>query len=340
MPDKLNYGEANMLVANGRVLTSNLDQSVQAYDAFTGTLVWSRRLSGYDYSLRLVGGSLVLFDYLGDDYTYSLVFLDPTDGSQQRAITPICPANEFAPDSLKPNAGLFFDEAENAIYLVYDSSPGCLQRLDLASGQVVWQTFGEGWYSFSPNGFTGLLTDTRVYFANGNELLAVDKADGTLTTLLADEDYEFVPLAMMDDALLVRARRTRGSERFELRALNAASGDLLWTLDLGDATPLDPPNKMSGLVDKDSSGWTWSLPAGQLTLFTFQAEPNQLVIQTLDPANGTLGGETIVPLKAVSGDFYSVPEIIGWRGERLYFEVDGIIYCVDVTTGKAVFHFR
>ncbi|KAF0109115.1 MAG: hypothetical protein FD146_159 [Anaerolineaceae bacterium] len=343
MPDRLNYGEANMLVADGRVLTSNLDQSVQAYDAATGALVWSRRLSGYDHTLRLEGGSLVLFDYLGGDYTYSLLFLDPADGSQQRTITPICPANEFAPDSLKPNAGLYFDEAGSAIYLVYDSSPGCIQRLDLASGQVVWQTFGEGWYSFSPNGFTGLLTDTHIYFANGNELLAVDKSSGTLYTLLADEDYGFVPLAVSGDVLLVRARRTRGSERFELRGLDAASGETLWQMDMGDAKPIDPPDEMSGLVDKDAPAWTLnlsSLPAGQLTLFTFQGEPNQLVIQTFDSANGTLGGETIVPLKAVSGDFYSVPTIIGWRGERLYFEVDGIIYCVDVTTGKALFHFR
>ncbi len=48
MPDKLNYGASTMLVTAGRVITNNADQTIQAYDAETGKLVWSKRLSGYD----------------------------------------------------------------------------------------------------------------------------------------------------------------------------------------------------------------------------------------------------------------------------------------------------
>ncbi len=337
MPDELNYGEASLLVTSGRVLTANLDQSVQAYDAATGTQGWSRRLGGYDRALRLVGGSLVVFDYVGDDYTYSLVFLDPADGSEERILTPSCQYSEYSQATLDPDSGFFYDEAENALTLVYDSSPGCLQRLDLASGQVIWQTLDDDWYSSSPH---GLLAESRLYFTNGSELLAVEEASGALQTLLADEDYEFIPLAINGDTLLVRARRTRGSERFELRGLDATSGEILWQMDLGDAKPIDPPDELVGLVDEGEPGWTWRLLAGQLVLIHFQAAPNQLVIQTLDPADGTLVSEMTVALKGISGDFYSAPEVIGWEGDLVFINIDAKIYCVNVTTGEVVFHFQ
>jgi outer membrane protein assembly factor BamB len=339
MPDKLNYGEPSLLVTVGRVLTLNLDQSVQAYDAAAGALVWSRRLSGYDRTLRLMGGSLVLLDYTGDDYTYSLVFLDPVTGAEQNIITPACPYSEYSSATLGTDSGLLYDDAQNALYLVFDSSPTCVQRLDLATGQATWQTVAEDSFSFSSYDFSALNTDTTLFFSNESQLLAVDKATGALQTLLTDEDYEFIPLAVTGDRLIVRARRTRGSERFELWGLKAASGERLWRMDLENAKPIDPPDELVGLVDKDESGWTWNLLAGQLVLIQFQAAPNQLVIQTVNPADGTLTSETTVALKAVTGDFYFVPKVIGWQGERVYSVIEGNIYSVDVATGNIEFDY-
>ncbi len=102
MPDRLNYSESSLLVTGSRVIANNADQSIQAYDAANGRLVWSRRLAGYDRSLRMIGSSLVLFDYAGDDYVYSLFFLDPVDGSQQRVLTPGCATDEFSSATLDP----------------------------------------------------------------------------------------------------------------------------------------------------------------------------------------------------------------------------------------------
>jgi outer membrane protein assembly factor BamB/ribosomal protein L7/L12 len=340
MPDRLNYGDASLLVTGGRVLAITLDQSIQAYDAATGTLVWTRRLSGYDRTLRMVGSSLVVYDYIGEDYTYSLVFLDPTDGREQRVITPACPYDEYSSATLDPDSGLLYDDGENALYLVFDSSPGCIQRLDLASGQISWQTLDEDWYTFSSDGFNGLLMDDRLYFSTGDQILAVDKTTGLLQTLLADEDNELLPLAVSADTLIVRLRRTRGSERFELRGLDIASGRMLWQMDMGNARPVDPPDEMAGLVDENDAGWTWSLVAGQLVLIQFQAAPTQLLIQTVDPADGTLAAEITIPLKSVTSDFYSIPEVIAWRGELVYFSLDATIFCVNILTGEVIFHYQ
>lgn len=335
----LNYGESSLLVTDGRVLNMNLDQSVQAYNAQTGALAWSRRLAGYDRTLRLMGGSLVLLDYTGDDYTYSLVFLDPVTGAEQNIITPACPYSEYSSATLDTDSGLLYDDAENALYLVFDSSSGCVQRMNLATRQTTWQTVAEDSFSFSSYGFSALNTDTTLFISNERQLLAVDKVTGELQTLLTDEDYEFIPLAMTGDRLVVRARRTRGSERFELWGLKAASGERLWRMDLENAKPIDPPHELVGLVDKEEAGWTWNLLAGQLVLIQFQAAPNQLVIQAVNPADGTLTSETSVALKAVTGDFYSVPTIIGWQDNLLYISLEANIYALDLSTGKVKFSY-
>ncbi len=340
MPDKLNYGNVTLLVTAGRVITLNNDQSLQAYDAATGSLVWNRRLAGYDNTLRLMGGSLVVMDYTtSDSYTYSLFFLNPLDGSEQRVLTPTCQPDQYSSATLDTESGLLYVEAENALFLVYDSYKGCVQRLDFATGQMAWQTVTEDSYSFSPYGFNSLTTNTTFYFSNDNQLLAVDKNTGAVQILLANEDYELIPMAVSGDTLLVRARRTRGTERFELWGVNANTGKQSWTMDLQGAAPIDPPNELSGLVDNTDTGWTWRLVPAGLLLIKFQAAPNQMVLDTINPADGTILSEQTIPLTQVTGDFYSVPTVIGWQDNIVYLTVDTKIYALDVTTGKVLFHY-
>jgi len=116
------------------VITNNADQSIQAYNAETGQQVWSKRLSGNDRTLRLVGASLVVMDYTDSNNDYGLLFLDRLRAPKQRVITPTCNYNDYS-SNLDTDAGLLYDQAGNALYLVYDSSYGCVQRLDLASGK-------------------------------------------------------------------------------------------------------------------------------------------------------------------------------------------------------------
>ncbi len=61
------------------------------------------------------------------------------------------------------------------------------------------------------------------------------------------------------------------------------------------ASPIDPPNEMSGLIDKTDSGWTWKLIPAGLVVITFQGEPNQLTLETFNPADGTSLGKQTFP---------------------------------------------
>ena len=333
MPDKLNYGDSTMLVTAGRVITNNADQSIHAYDAATGQQVWSKQLAGYDRTLRLMGASLVVMDYTDSSSDYGLLFLDPATGTQQNVITPTCTFNDNS-SYLDTDAGLLYDQAGNALYLVYDSSSGCVQRLDLTSGKTVWEADSKDSFSFSPDGLQSLMTDSTLYFSNGNNLLAVDNSSGNMKVLMTNPDYELLPLAMAGDKLIVRARRTRGTETFQLWGVDAVSGSQVWQVDMQGSSPIDPPNEMSGLIDNTDFGWTWRLASTGLVVGNFQAQPNQLVLETFNPASGTSLGKKAIPLNNISGDFYDIPTVLSWQGNVAYLSLDLNIYSLDVTTGQ------
>jgi len=340
MPDKLDYGEQSMILINDRLLVMTQDRSLNAYNSSTGELIWRRALTGYDRQIRLMGAWVMIMDYPEGSTNFSLYVLDPSDGHQVHEITPVCRVGEYMEDDIDPDSGIVYDEETSALYLIFGSFNGCIQRYDLQSGQLNWQYFQENAFSFSMLGFNPILTETVLFFSDEHRLFAVDKQNGTAQILLEDPDYELVPLMLSESNLLIRARRTRGSERFELWVLNAVNGTHLWEMVLDNSSPLDPPNEISGLIDIGDYGWTWHPTINGLQLLDFQAEPNQLVIKTINLADGTSSNVIIIPFKSISGDFYSVPEIISWQENILYLSLESDLYILDTTTGKILMKFQ
>jgi hypothetical protein len=274
-----------------------------------------------------------VIDYTDADYHYGLVLLDPATGAQKNVLTPTCTYNDYA-SNMDTDAGLVYDQAGKALFLVYESSYGCVQRIDLSTGQASWSATSQDNFSFASGGFQYFMTDSSLYFSNENDLLVVDKSTGTMKVLLTNPDYNLLPVAAAGDKLIVRARRTRGTERFELWGVEAASGDQAWKLDMQGASPIDPPNEMVGLIDDTDWGWTWKLTPAGLVILKFQGKPNQLSLETFNPADGTSMGKQTLPLKKVSGDFYSIPTVIGWQGSLVYLSLESNIYSLETTTGK------
>ena len=212
-----------------------------------------------------------------------------------------------------------------------------MQRIDLASGQTTWESDSHDNFNFVPYGFTSLMTDSSFYFSESNLLLAVDKSSGKIQTLVDQPDYEMVPLTLAGDKLIVRARRTRGSERFELWGVDPASGKQAWQMTLPGSSPIDPPDDMSGLIDDNDYGFTWKMASTGLVVMTFKGQPNQLVLETFNPADGTSLGKKTIALSHISGDFYDIPAVIGWQGDLGYLSLDYGFYSLDVASGTLKF---
>jgi outer membrane protein assembly factor BamB len=340
MPDQLDSGERNLVLADGLVIVMTMDRSIQAYAAETGQLVWSRLLLSYARGLRVIDNQLVILDYAGEETDLHVFLLDPADGSEELDLLPVCLSPDSWEENLDDDSGFVYDAASNDLYLVFGSSFGCIQRYNLETGQLVWETQSDESLDATFFGFNYLQTPSTLFFGNQNQLFALDKGSGALELLLEDESYELAPLTLGGDTLIVRAQRTKGSQRFELWGLDPGSGARTWQLVPENSDPVDPPNGMSGLIDSGESGWTWQITPAGLLLLKFQAEPNQLVLQTINPADGSSVGEKVIPLKRVTGDFYSIPIIIGWNDMEIYFILDTRVYALDVVTGQIVMEYQ
>jgi len=340
LPDKLDSGENNLVIMDDLIIVMTMDRSIQAYEVETGNEVWNRPLLSYARGLHVMGAKLGILDYTGDGHEFNLFLLDPVDGSEDLVIFPTCKAENSWEENLDDDSGIVYDNAVDALYLVFGSYRGCLQRYDLGNGQLAWETRVEDEFNISSYGIAYFQTPDKLYFGNDTRLFTLDKQNGTLNLLLEDDAYEMAPLTLTDDILLVLAKRTKGSQRFELWGLEPASSERIWQLVPENAGPVDPPYEMSGLVDKGKAGWTWRSTPDGLLLIRFEAEPNQLVLITYDLSDGSSIREKTVPMKDVTGDFYSVPVVVGWHGNDMYFALDGKVYVLDVATEQLVMQYQ
>ncbi len=329
MSDTLAYGDSPMIVTGGRVVVITADQRLTAYDSAAGSEIWTRQLSAYDSTLRLMGDRLVVLDYLPGSYDLAMYFIDPISGTEE-PLSPVCEINGQQ-YGLENDTGLVYDESEKALFLVFEA--GCVERIRLSDRKADWQITDPNTFNYLYEGFTPLLTDMDLYFSNGADLVKVSKNGWEEKILVSNVDYRLIPLAASGDTLLVRAKRTRGTTRFELWGVNTRSGSILWQMNMQDAEPIDPPDEMAGLVDDTDHGWTWQLNEKGLTLLTFRGEPNQVSIETFDLANGSSLSKQVVKLSRIDGDFYSIPKVIGWHGSVAYLDIDTALFALDVNSG-------
>ena len=333
MPDALNYSGNNLIVDSGRVITFNADQSIQAYNAETGGLVWSKRLSGYSNNILMTDHSLVVVDFTDTNNNYGLFFLDPITGNQQDILTPICSVNGYD-NTLESDSVLFLDKADQVLYLIF--TEGCIQKLDLSTREIVWDSKNTDYFSSSlePNNY--LLTESNLYFGDDGDLLSVAKSTGEIKKISQNADYNVYPLDISKGVLILRADRTRGTSRSELWGVDSSTGQQIWQKTMQDASPIDPPNEMSGFIDDSDFGWTLKLTSQGLARIVFKGEPSLLVLEIIDPKDGNVKTSQTLKIKGTSGDFYDIPLVLGWQKDVAYLIIDTGFYTLDVTSGELI----
>jgi LSD1 subclass zinc finger protein len=342
LSDKLGYCEGCLSAEGNRVVALTQDYVIEAFDAETGASAWKRRMDGYTSGFTIADGGLWVIDKA--DGEFSLLFLSLADGSVVRRITPDCPSKDGFGGSRLDSAAMFLLDpapsvrsADRSIYLMYGFFPGCVERWDAATATRIWQV--EEDRGFSPSrDFATLFTQDTFYFAYEKTLWSAAKADGRFRTVADGGDYDLVPLALEQDVLILRTKRTRGTTQFGLRGFDPAAGTILWDHPIENSAPYDPPDAAFRDVDEDQAIWTWRISGGLLHLYVFQANPNQLTFPTLDPKTGTLSaGETLA--FSFDSDSYFGPEILYWKDSIVWIMVDSRLMAVDTAAAAVKYHF-
>ena len=321
-------------VVGKQLVALTKDGTLQSFDAQTGRVARSKRLSSTPDRLSVIRDQLLVIDRDNGDAFVSI--LDPATGKEVQHLTPQCTADpESLPDTLETDAAIVID-SDQSLYLMYGTFTACVQRWDVTSGKLTWQTGLKDASFIIADDIYPLVSDDSVFVSGRNALYAVSKKDGKPRELINNADYDFVPLAIHANTLIVRAKRTRGSTRYELWGVDIPSGKQLWQHPFAATEPLDEPDRMAGLIDNTDSGFTAHLTPTGLVIVAAKGEPHQLVLETLDPESGTSAGEKTIGLN-VSGDFYSVPDVVGWTNDTGYFIIEGQLYVVNLTLGTATY---
>jgi outer membrane protein assembly factor BamB len=332
LSDKLGYCAGCLTVRGDRVVALTQDYNLEAFDTENGASAWQRRLDGYTSDYSIADGAAWVIDKTGDGY--SLLALDLADGKVRQQIAPECSnAHLDETGALDSSSVFLFDpdpavlSTSRAVYFLYGSELGCLERWNAPYAAKGWQTINSDGFSFSGD-YALLPTADTLFFAADNNLWAADKTTGKLSTLSQGGDYKLVPLTLAQGVLIVRTERTRGTPQFGLIGVDPAGGNTLWQYTIDKGAPLDEPDSIAGLIDGDQSGWTWRILGDQMVLMIFQGDPNQLVFQTINPKDGTVAEGKTVALN-VSGDFYAPPAIIAWRDPVAWFLVESDLVGFD-----------
>lgn len=318
----------------GYVVVLSSDGRVQGFDAQTGEDRWSRELDASGNDMYRIGGAAVVFD--ADDAGSALFFLDPATGAVTRRLTSTCTRADgfFSSDLDDYGTTLLYDEPTEALYLIFGSFEGCVQRWDPSADAPQWEAHLTEEDGFSSSyALTPLIEGSTLYLGTDNgHVWAFDTTTDDWRTLIAEDDTRLTVLGAVDGVVVLQVVETRGSADYALWGVDATSGEVLWKVDLDKAEPLLDTNTASGILSSGESAWVARVVNAGVVLVQAKSEPHQLIIQGLDARTGTPNTETVVPLTRLDPSFFYSASLIAWRASRVWLLIDNHIYLLNTET--------
>lgn len=332
LSDRLPYTCQDCILPFGdRLVVQTLDNNLVALNSVTGEQLWQNRLNlTSPRGLYRVGSwAGVMTSDEGRDGGLDLI--DPATGQVANRLEPRCPHPNFDPQDPSLTDPILVDDADQSVYFVFGFfTPKCVQRWDYVSGSQVWSTFVEE--GLPSTDATMVQDNGRFYYnTNNDQIVAVNKADGTVTPLLQEAGYNLVPLISRNNVLLVQATRTQGSRREELWGLDSVSGGALWKVVPQESEMLEA-GSVSVVHTSNSGYWLAQPTLSSVYLVQARHNPPRLVVETLGLRDGASGGQTTLPLTGVTSSYWI--DLAGWDQDRVWLKID-LRHLWAVDAGKA-----
>ncbi|MEI7770029.1 MAG: PQQ-binding-like beta-propeller repeat protein [Chloroflexales bacterium] len=297
------------------------DGELQAFSAAKGAPLWHVRLNQTTRQLVRVGDMVGVPDTLTKDSSDAgLLIYSPADGKLQRTLTPSC-AREG--DTYADHPGYYdrilADPQAGALYWLLDGA-GCLIKVGMGAGGGERRTYGKDLPSFEEH--NALLADGVIYLGDSKQIFVID-ARGAARALIANADYDMQPLEAQGDALLVLARRTRGSSRLELWLVDAQSGRQRWARVLKAGDPISGPY--------DDGDFAAHMLAGSVALIEQLKDSEQIQFDLLSLKDGTSSVSTQLQVADAGSSIRGV----AWGSRTAWIAIDSL-YGVRLEDGATV----
>jgi outer membrane protein assembly factor BamB len=325
----------------GRLLVLTMDKTLGAYDAATGHQAWEKHFDNAGHTLYPLGQTVALAYSL--QRGAALGVFDVATGSEKLHLEPTCKPPDGLQDEMDVSSYILLDTAgpTTKAYIFFGLFNSCVQRWDLSSGKMDWQTMDEQHRLSASDDTPALLAHGRLYLSSDRQLSSMDAATGQQVQVVDDtRDYFLIPILVDGQHLVVRARRTRGSTRYELWAYDLNSGKNAWKHPILNGSPIDPPGQMSGLISENDQGWTLLQASDGLWLITFQTAPNQVNLARINLDTGEWTGQKSLSLGLDSStEFYDIPQRIESQDHLGWYALVNRIYAIDPAAGTTPYRW-
>jgi DNA-directed RNA polymerase subunit RPC12/RpoP len=180
---------------------------------------------------------------------------------------------------------------------------------------LVWYQTGNLLAQFSLSS----LAQLPAKIANTVSIISLDTTNGRWQAVGPTPDYDLIPLAVVDNLLIVRATRSRGTPRSELWGLDLVSGEQRWQYVLQAQRWF----KEAG----SEPAWDWRLTPHGLVVLQLFSDPDQLVVEKLESQTGVSSGQNTIPLE---DNFLTG---IAWNDAAAWLAIRKI-YALDLATSS------
>lgn len=322
-------------VVGSRLVTKSRDGQLAAFDTATGAPAWSKRLTQTSAQIVVTGQYLTVLDRSGTDNIVAV--LNPLDGTEHGRLAAQCvdtrrgSSRGYAPSSSDTAIPVPF---ANAVVFAWDSSPACVQRWDVETGQMSWNTYLDGVSASSAPKEGQLVGPTGFYLSFGDKVYDLDGASGVVrNTYSGGDDLDLAAYRVNDKALVLQGKSTRGTTKSSLVVVNPANGQQLANIAVGKGEAADGPyEQSSSTVSSSEVAFTASLDDATLRVVQLDGSSKQLRFDVFDATTGNaIGGPKNADPQLGSGSTSFAP--VQWRAARLVVAIGDGIYVLDSGAG-------
>ena len=337
------YGYAAAAYDNGEVFVVNFDGLLQAFNAGTGTLAWSRQLAGQSAftSPPTAGHGAV---YVGGAGSGGTVYAVDEATGDLLATQPVMNGDHSSP--ALSAAGVFVSYACNQAYGFAQTSLDPLwhysttceggggKTVVYANGRVFTRDANGNLILDAANGallgsWTPAATTALAPAVDASSLYALTwPSGGGLHTLSAESlsdgttRWTFTGDGHLDTAPIVLSGTggefvVEGSSSGALYAVDASSGSLVWSTNVGAAIPQPDEQNAGQLTGLGAGQGLLVVPAGTTLSAYAPSAPPAPTIASFTPAGGPAGTRVVL-----TGSNFTGATTVGFNGTSAAFTVD------------------
>jgi len=338
LSDKLPFcDEPGCLAAvDGKVIALAADGVVQAFDpAGEGRELWRATLENTPRQVFVVGDQAAILDRDSDNNGLLRVF--NAQSGEETEVRLSC-AGGGSPQDLDDSPTIHIDAETGDPVIFFGTYQLCAARLDAVTLQPVWELDLGDTISRRSFGFGGgTLLDEGVYVGlTDTGLVLINTDAGELIATADFEDVELMPVFVRDGHVIIRAKTTRGTAKFELWSLAVTTGEREWSYVIGEAEPIDPPDASGSAAWDGDRRFSIATVGDDLavTVFSVSDETGLTAeISRLNLASGTSNADN--RLELIKPDFVTsyVLSVVDRSNGRIALAETSKIYWIDLENG-------